>query len=59
TDGKKRLLNGGGWTGRFGIDATHAEPLGYLAMVQTPDHMIHLVSSHNYYTFSPAWLLQP
>jgi formylglycine-generating enzyme len=47
---------GGGWTGNFTTDATHAEPAGYLAAVQTPDGMIQLVSSGLYYRFNLAWL---
>lgn len=59
TDGKERHMNGAGWTGNFVMDKTHAENRGYLAVTQTPDNMIHLISSRNYYSFSPAWLLQP
>jgi hypothetical protein len=58
TDGKTRSMNGAGWTGYFTMDANHAEPRGYLAITQTPDHMIHLISSRNYYNFSFAWLMQ-
>lgn len=36
------------------MDATHAEPKGYLAATQTPDGAIHLVSSRNYYCFNRA-----
>ena len=32
---------------------------GYLACVQTPDDMIHLVSSRKYYRFNLAWLKTP
>jgi hypothetical protein len=32
---------------------------GYLSCVQTPDHVIHLLSSHRYYRFNLAWLKQP
>ena len=59
TDGKRREMNGAGWTGNFIMDKTHAENRGYLALTQTPDNMIHLISSRNYYCFSPAWLMQP
>ncbi|WP_461146296.1 SUMF1/EgtB/PvdO family nonheme iron enzyme [Spirosoma pulveris] len=58
TDGKERYLNGGAWTGAFQMDATHAEPKGYLAMTQTPDNMIHLLSSSVHYQFNLAWLKQ-
>ncbi len=59
TDGKDRYLNGGAWTGAFEMDATHAEPKGYLAMTQTPDNMIHLISSSVHYQFNLNWLKQP
>ena len=57
TDGEYRLLNGGAWTQFFEMDATHAEPRGYLACTQTPDNMIHLVSSRLHYRFNLAWLM--
>lgn len=56
TDGKHRFLNGGAWTQWFETDEKHAEPRGYLAATQTPDCMIHLVSSRFYYRFNLAWL---
>jgi hypothetical protein len=40
------------------MDQTHAEPKGYLAVTQTPDNMIHLLSSSLHYQFSLAWLKQ-
>ena len=46
--------DGGGWT----VDASHAEPHGYLASCQGPDGRIHLISSRNYYVFNLAWLTQ-
>lgn len=52
-------LDGGGHTKAFKIDASHAEPGGYLAATQTPDGMIHLISSRLYYRFNLAWLRQP
>ena len=55
-DGKERHLNGGAWTGDFDMDATHAEPRGYLAGTQSPDNMIHIVSSRIHYRFNLAWL---
>ncbi|WP_232541107.1 SUMF1/EgtB/PvdO family nonheme iron enzyme [Spirosoma endbachense] len=58
TDGNYRFLNGGAWTGAFDMDATHAEPKGYLAITQTPDNLIHLVSSSQHYRFNLAWLKQ-
>lgn len=43
----------------FITDYTRAEPSGYLAATQTPDRMIHLLSSMNYYRFNLEWLKQP
>ena len=54
-----RELNGGAWTRNFVMDATHAEPGGYLAITQTPDGVIHLISSAIHYRFNLAWLKQP
>jgi hypothetical protein len=59
TDKITRQLNGGAWTGPFTMDATHAEPKGYLAATQTPDNVIHLISSNLYYRFTIAWLQLP
>ena len=56
TDGSGLTLEGGAWTGTFTLDATHAEPKGYLAATQTPDGIIHLISSKNHYRFNLAWL---
>lgn len=56
TDGTARTLDGGGWTGIFHTDATHAEPKGYLAGTQTPDGLIHIVSSRLHYRFNLEWL---
>lgn len=56
TDGKERLLYGQAWTGHFLMDKTHAEPRGYLAATQSPDNMIHLVSSGIHYQFNLQWL---
>ncbi|MDR2920933.1 MAG: SUMF1/EgtB/PvdO family nonheme iron enzyme [Tannerella sp.] len=58
TDGKYRFMDGGAWTGFFEMDETHAEPRGYLAATQTPDRIIHLVSSKNYYRFNLHWLME-
>ena len=58
TDGTSRYLNGGAWTQFFEMDATHAEPRGYLAATQTPDNVIHLVSSRLHYRFNLSWLLK-
>jgi sulfatase modifying factor 1 len=56
--GPARELDGGGNTGKFIMDPTHAEPKGYLAAKQTPDGLIHLISSKQYYVFNLAWLKQ-
>ena len=56
TDGSGLVLEGGAWTGSFTLDDTHSEPKGYLAATQTPDGIIHLVSSRNHYRFNLRWL---
>jgi sulfatase modifying factor 1 len=56
--GPAREIDGGGNTGKFIMDPTHAEPKGYLAAKQTPDGLIHLISSKQYYVFNLAWLRQ-
>ncbi len=56
TDGITRFLDGGAWTKYFLMDATHAEPRGYMAATQSPDNLIHLVSSRLYYCFNLAWI---
>lgn len=56
TDGKERHLNGGAWTGFFTMDATQAEPRGYLAGTQSPDKVIHILSSRIHYRFNLKWL---
>ncbi len=56
--GPARKLDGGGNTGWFVMDETHAEPRGYLTATQTPDGLIHLISSKQYYVFNLAWLKQ-
>lgn len=54
--GAHSKANGGAWTGKFEFDENHAEPMGYLAATQSPDNMIHLISSRLYYRFNLAWL---
>ena len=56
TDGRTRVLDGGAWTGTFTMDTTHAEPKGYLACTQSPDSMIHLLSSRVHYRFNLPWI---
>ena len=57
--GPRRELDGGGNTGRFVMDADHAEPKGYLAATQTPDGIVHLISSKQHYQFNLPWLREP
>jgi len=56
TDGSGQVFEGGAWTGSFTMDATHAEPKGYLACTQTSDGIIHLLSSRLHYRFNLEWL---
>lgn len=58
TDGKRCFMDGGAWTGFFDMDSTHAEPRGYLAATQSPDQVIHLLSSRNHYRFNLPWLVE-
>ncbi len=44
---------------KFRVDETHSELGGYLAVTQTPDGIVHLVSSRFLYEFNLAWLRQP
>lgn len=48
--------DGGAWTKTFKTDGAHAEPRGYLAATQSPDNVIHLISSKLHYRFNLAWL---
>lgn len=57
--GPRRRYNGGGNTGEFEMDQTHAEPRGYLFAIQTPDGVIQLLSSQQHYQFNYAWLNEP
>jgi formylglycine-generating enzyme required for sulfatase activity len=52
-------LDGGAWTNEFTLDATRAEPMGYLVATQAPNGVIHLLSSAQHYAFNLAWLKQP
>ncbi len=58
TDGSQDIYDGGAWTGFFETGPTQAEPRGYLAGTQTPDNMIHILSSRLHYRFNLPWLLQ-
>ncbi len=57
--GPARRLTGVVLTGSFLLDETHAEPRGYLAATQTPNGVIHLISSGLHYRFNLAWLKAP
>jgi sulfatase modifying factor 1 len=54
-----REYDGGGNTNLFTADATHSEPAGYIQAIQTPDGMIHLISSKLHYRFNYTWLTTP
>ena len=56
TDGSGTVLDGGAWTGQFVLDGGHGEPAGYLAVTQSPDGVIHLLSSRVHYRFNLRWL---
>lgn len=56
TNGEMKYMYGGAWTGFFEMNSTSAEPRGYLAATQTPDNMIHLLSSAIYYRFNLSWI---
>ena len=51
-------FNGGAWTQQFTATPTRAEHAGYLAATQTPDGVIHLISSRLHYRFNLPWLLE-
>ncbi len=50
-------FNGGAWTQDFTATPTRAEHAGYLAATQTPDGVIHLISSRLHYRFNLPWLV--
>ena len=49
-------FDGGAWTKQFTATPTRAEHAGYLAATQTPDGVIHLISSRLHYRFNLPWL---
>jgi hypothetical protein len=51
--------DGKGWTSWFHTSANQAEPKGYLAAIQSPDKIIHLISSGLYYRFNLKWIETP
>ena len=57
TDGNYRFLDGGAWTGFFEMDENHAEPRGYFAATQSPDGIIHILSSRLHYRINLPWIL--
>jgi hypothetical protein len=48
--------DGGAHTGRFTATPVRAEHAGYLAATQSPDGIIHLISSRLHYRLNLAWL---
>ena len=50
------IHDGGAWTQEFTASPTRAEHAGYLAVTQTPDNVIHLISSRLHYRFDLDWL---
>jgi formylglycine-generating enzyme required for sulfatase activity len=57
TDGNVKSYTFGEHLWHFRMDSETAEPRGYLAATQTPDGMIHLISSALHYRFNSAWIL--
>ncbi len=51
--------DGGGHTHDFTATPTIAEHAGYLSVTQTPDNVIHLISSRLHYQFNLAWVEKP
>jgi hypothetical protein len=58
-DGPPREVDGGGNTGKFTMSHESAEPRGYMSACQTPDGVIHLISSKQHYAFNLAWVNAP
>ena len=54
-DKEEKMLNGR----PFRMTAAQGEPKGYFACTQSPDGMIHLISSKNYYAFNLKWIETP
>lgn len=52
----KGIYQGYGWTVEFEATQSRAEHAGYLAATQTPDNVIHLISSGVHYRFNLKWL---
>lgn len=58
TSDKAEMIDGFGVRRKIICDETHGELKGYLAGVQSPDGMIHLISSRNHYRFNLEWLTE-
>lgn len=58
-DRPARLVDGGGNTRRFLLGPNSSEPRGYLSCTQSPDGVIHLLSSKQHYAFNLRWLETP
>jgi hypothetical protein len=56
TPADDKTYHGKGWTGTFTATSTFAETAGYLTATQTPDGVIHLLSSGLHYRFNLKWL---
>jgi len=52
-------FDGGAWTRKFTAAPDNAEHAGYLASTQSPDGIVHLLSSALHYRFNLAWLREP
>ena len=59
TGGPAKKYDGGAWTREFIMDDNNSEPMGYMAGIQTPDGMFHLISSALHYQFNYQWLITP
>lgn len=56
TDASGLTFTGGAWTGDFTMTECTAEPKGYLAATQTPDNVIHILSSRLHYRINLPWI---
>lgn len=57
--GPPRRMDGGGNTRAFVMSEYTGEPRGYMSICQTPDHLVHLISSKLHYTFNQKWVETP
>ncbi|MBD3353057.1 MAG: SUMF1/EgtB/PvdO family nonheme iron enzyme [Candidatus Lokiarchaeota archaeon] len=57
-DKESKLEDGFGIHRKLIIDENHGELKGYLAGVQSPDGLIHLISSRMHYRFNLKWLIE-